>query len=81
VAQSKLNKGRTIAEGSVLEPTRDLHGGSSYKAVFSSFSPELLSAYKQIGGLEEVSTVEGNIVRMLLSKDYDTRPTVARTSH
>jgi hypothetical protein len=31
-----LNKGRTVAEGSVLELTRDLDGGSSYKAEFSA---------------------------------------------
>lgn len=79
-AVTVVNKGRTVAEGSVKELIRDLHGGSSYKAEFSSWSPDLLSAFKKINGIEEVLTVEGNIVRILLSKDYDIRPILAITA-
>ena len=75
-----VNRGKTVAEGSVRELTRGLHGGSSYKAEFSSLNPELLGAFKKIDGVEKVSTVEGSIVRVSLSKNYDVRPNLARTA-
>ena len=41
-------------------------------------SPELLDSFKRIDGVSEVTAIGGNQVRLLLSKDFDVRPALAR---
>jgi ABC-2 type transport system ATP-binding protein len=73
-----VNKGRTVAEGFVGDLTRKLHGGVSYKAEFNSLSQELLKVLKQMVGVLEITTLKEGTIRILISKDYDIRPDLAR---
>ena len=73
-----VNKGRTVVEGSVDELAKRLHGGIVYKAEFDSMAPGLLDELKTIDGVSEVTPVEEDVIAILMSKDYDVRPSLAR---
>jgi ABC-2 type transport system ATP-binding protein len=73
-----VNKGRTVVEGSVDELARRLHGGVVYKAEFDSLAPDLMEDLKTVDGVSEVTSLEEDVVAILMSKDYDARPLLAR---
>jgi len=73
-----VNKGRTVVEGSVDELAKRLHGGIVYKAEFDLMAPGLLDELKKIDGVSEVTPVEEDVIAILMSKDYDVRPLLAR---
>jgi ABC-2 type transport system ATP-binding protein len=73
-----VNKGRTVVEGSVDELAKRLHGGIVYKAEFDSIALGLLDELKKIDGVSEVTPVEEDVIAILMSKDYDVRPSLAR---
>jgi len=75
-----VNQGRTVTEGSVDDLARRLHGGVVYRAEFDSLSPELMSKLKKIGGVSEVEVLHDNVVRVVVSKEYDLRPFLARSA-
>ena len=75
-----VNNGRTVTEGSVDDLTRHLRGGVVYKAEFDLLSPELMSKLKKIDGVSEVEVLHDNVVRVVVSKDYDLRPFLARSA-
>ena len=59
---------------------RRLHGGVVYKAEFDSLSPELMSRLKRIDGVSEVEVIRDSVIRVVVSKDYDLRPFLARSA-
>jgi len=73
-----VNKGSTVVEGSVDELVKRLHGGIVYKVEFDSLTPGLLNELKKIDGVSEVTPVEEDVIAILMSKDYDVRPSLAR---
>ena len=73
-----LKEGRTVTEGSVEELAKRLHGGVIYRAEFDSLGSDLANELKRIGGVSEIKSLEDNTVVILLSKDYDLRPSLAR---
>ena len=73
-----VNKGRTVIEGSVEDLAKRLHGGIVYKAEFDSLAPDLMDELKTVDGVSEVTSVEEDVVAVLMSKDYDVRPLLAR---
>lgn len=73
-----LKEGRTVTEGSVEELAKRLHGGVVYKAEFDSLAPGLMNELKTVDGVSEVTSVEEDVVAILMSKDYDVRPSLAR---
>jgi ABC-2 type transport system ATP-binding protein len=73
-----VNKGRTVIEGSVEDLARRLHGGIVYKAEFDSLAPDLMDELKTVDGVSEVTSLEEDVVAVLMSKDYDVRPLLAR---
>jgi len=75
-----VNQGRTVIEGSVDALAKRLHGGVVYKAEFESLGPELMSKLKRIDGVSEVEVLRDNVIRVVVSKDYDVRPFLARSA-
>jgi len=75
-----VNQGRTVTEGSVADLARHLHGGMVYRAEFDSLSPELMTKLKKIDGVSEVEIMHDNVIRVVVSKDYDLRPFLARSA-
>ena len=73
-----LKEGRTVTEGSVDELAKRLRGGVVYKAEFDSLGPDLMIELKEIDGVSEVTSVEDDVIAILMSKDYDVRPSLAR---
>jgi ABC-2 type transport system ATP-binding protein len=73
-----LKEGRTVTEGSVEELARRLHGGVIYKAEFDSLGPDLMNGLKKVDGVSEITSVEEDVIAILMSKDYDVRPSLAR---
>jgi len=73
-----VKEGRTITQGSVEDLARRLHGGIVYKAEFDSLAPGLMDELKTVDGVSEVTSVEEDVVAVLMSKDYDVRPLLAR---
>ncbi|MDG6902665.1 MAG: ABC transporter ATP-binding protein [Nitrososphaerota archaeon] len=73
-----VNKGRTVIEGSVEDLAKRLHGGIVYRAEFDSLAPDLMDELKTVDGVSEVTSVEEDVVAVLISKDYDVRPLLAR---
>jgi ABC-2 type transport system ATP-binding protein len=73
-----LKEGRTVTEGSVEELAKRLHGGVIYKAEFDSLGPDLMNDLKKIDGVSEITSIEEDVVAILVSKDYDLRPSLAR---
>jgi ABC-type uncharacterized transport system ATPase subunit len=73
-----VNKGRTVIEGSVDELARRLHGEIVYKAELDTLAPGLMDELKSIDGVSEVTLVEEDVVAILMSKNYDVRPSLAR---
>lgn len=73
-----LKEGRTVAEGSVVELAKRLRGGVIYKAEFDSLGSDLMNELKRIDGVSEITSLEDDIVAILVSKDYDLRPSLAR---
>ena len=73
-----LKEGRTVTEGSMEELARRLHGGVIYKAEFDSLGPDLMNELKKIDGVSEITSVEEDAIAILMSKDYDVRPSLAR---
>lgn len=73
-----LKEGRTVIEGSVEELAEHLHGGVVYKAEFDSSGPGLIEGVRKIDGVSEVTTMEDDVIAILMSKDYDVRPSLAR---
>jgi len=73
-----LKEGRTVTEGSVEELAKRLHGGVVYKAEFDSLGPDLMSELKKVDGVSEITPVENDVIAILMSKDYDVRPSLAR---
>ena len=73
-----VSKGRTVIEGSLDELAKRMHGEIVYKAEFDSLAPDLMDELKTIDGVSEVTSVEENVVAVLMSKDYDVRPSLAR---
>jgi ABC-2 type transport system ATP-binding protein len=73
-----VNEGRTVSEGSVEDLGRSLHGGVVYKAEFDSLGEGLVDEIKKIDGVSEVTVVQERVVRIVVSKDYDLRPRLAR---
>jgi len=75
-----VNNGRTVTEGSVDDLTRRLRGGVVYRAEFDSLSEELVSKLKKMDGVSEVEVLHDNVIRLVVSKDYDLRPFLARSA-
>jgi ABC-2 type transport system ATP-binding protein len=73
-----LKEGRTVTEGSMAELAKRLRGGVTYKAEFDSLGSDLMNELKRIDGVSEVTSLEDDIVAILMSEDYDLRPTLAR---
>jgi hypothetical protein len=73
-----VNEGRTVTEGSVEELARNLHGGFAWRAEFDRLGQELMDELKQVDGVSEITVLQDNIVRILVTKDYDIRPRLAR---
>ena len=73
-----LKEGRTVTEGSMEELGKRLRGGVVYRAEFDSLGPDLMNEVKKIDGISEVTSVEEDIIAVLMSKDYDVRPSLAR---
>jgi ABC-2 type transport system ATP-binding protein len=73
-----LKEGRTVTEGSVEELAKRMRGGVIYRAEFDSLGPDLMNELKKVDGVSEVTAVEEDVVAILLSKDYDVRPSFAR---
>ena len=73
-----LKGGRTVTEGSVTELTKRLRGGVVYKAEFDTLGFNLVDELKRVDGVSEVTSLEDDIVAILVSKDYDLRPALAR---
>jgi ABC-2 type transport system ATP-binding protein len=73
-----VNKGRTIIEGFVDELAKRLHGGLVYKAEFDSLGPDLMKELKKVDGVKEITSVEDDVIAILMSNDYDVRPSFAR---
>lgn len=71
-------KGRTVIEGTVEDLAKRLHGGIVYRAEFDSLAPNLMDELKTVDGVSEVTSVEEDVVAVLISKDYDVRPLLAR---
>jgi len=77
-AVTVLKEGRTVTEGSVDELGKRLHGGVVYKAEFDSLGPDLMNELKKIDGVSEITSTEEDVIAILMSKDYDVRPSLAR---
>ena len=75
-----LNKGRTVAEGSVEDLVRRLSGGVVYRAEFDSLGETLTRELESMDGVSETSVLQDRIIRIRVSKDYDLRPLLARTA-
>jgi ABC-2 type transport system ATP-binding protein len=73
-----LKQGRTVIEGSVEDLAKRLHGGVVFKAEFDSLGSDLLNELKNVGGVSEITSTGDNEVAILVSKDYDLRPALAR---
>lgn len=73
-----LKEGRTVTEGSVEELATRLHGGVIYRAEFDSLGSELLNELRRIDGVSAVTSSEDEVVSILVTKDYDLRPSLAR---
>jgi len=73
-----LKEGRTVTEGSVEELAKRLHGGVVYKAEFDSLGADLTAELKKVDGVSEVKPVKDDEVVILVSKDYDVRPLLAK---
>ena len=73
-----VKEGRTVTEGSVEELAKRLHGGVVYKAEFDSLGPDLVNEVKSIDGVSGVTPVEDEVIAILVSKDYDIRPSLAK---
>ena len=73
-----LKEGRTVIEGSVEDLTERLRGGVVYKAEFDSLGPDLMEDVGKIDGVSEVTSVEEEVIAILMSKDYDVRPALAK---
>jgi len=75
-----LKEGRTVIEGSVEDLTERLRGGVVYKAEFDSLGPDLMEDVGKIDGVSEVTSVEEEVIAILMSKDYDVRPALAKSA-
>ena len=73
-----VNKGRTVIEGSVEDLAKRLHGGIVFKAEFDSLAPGLMEELKTIDGVSGVTLIEEDVVAILMAKDYDVRPLLAK---
>jgi ABC-2 type transport system ATP-binding protein len=73
-----LKEGRTVTEGSVEELAKRMRGGVIYRAEFDSLGPDLMDELKKVVGVSEITPVEEDVVAILLSEDYDVRPSLAR---
>jgi ABC-2 type transport system ATP-binding protein len=73
-----VNEGRTVTEGSVEELARHLQGGFAWRAEFDRLGQELMDELKRVDGVSEITILQDNVVRMLVTKDYDIRPRLAR---
>ena len=73
-----LKEGRTVIEGSVEELGKRLQGGVIYKAEFESLGPDLMTELRKVDGISEVTPVEEDVIAILMSRDYDVRPSLAR---
>ena len=73
-----LKEGRTVTEGSVEELAKRLHGGVVYTAEFDSLGADLTAELKKVDGVSEVKPVKDDEVVILVSKDYDVRPLLAK---
>jgi ABC-2 type transport system ATP-binding protein len=73
-----LKEGRTVTEGSVEELLKSMHGGIIYKAEFDSLGSDLMTELKKVDGVSEITLIDDDIVAILLGKDYDLRPSLAR---
>jgi ABC-2 type transport system ATP-binding protein len=73
-----LKEGRTVTEDSVDELAKRLRGGVIYKAEFDSLGSDLMDELKRIEGVSEITSLENDTVAILVSKDYDLRPSLAR---
>jgi ABC-2 type transport system ATP-binding protein len=74
-----LKDGSTVAEGSVQQLIREWHGGLIYEAEFSSLNSELLVSLDQMEDVK-ISSVNENIIRFVVLKDYDIRPILAKAA-
>lgn len=77
-----VNKGRTVAEGSVEELMKKVQGGFRFVAEFSSLSEGLLQAIPRINGVAEVSRIERKPTSVLvkLDQDIDVREQLAKAA-
>ena len=77
-----VNKGRTVAEGSVEELMKKVQGGFRFVAEFSSLSEGLLQAIPRINGVAEVSRIERKPTSVLvkLDQDIDIREQLAKAA-
>jgi ABC-2 type transport system ATP-binding protein len=73
-----LKEGKTVTEGSVEELAKRLHGGVIYKAEFDTLGSALMNELKKIEGVSQITSLEDETVAILVSKDYDLRPSLAR---
>ena len=73
-----VNRGRTVIEGSVEDLAKRLHGGIVYRAEFDSLAPGMMNELKKIDGVSEITSVEEEVIAILMSKDYDVRPSLAK---
>lgn len=75
-----VNEGKTVAEGSVEDLTRRLHGGITYKVEFSSLNQDLLNSLMKTDGVSEIVKIKDRVIRIRVSKDYDIRPNLAKSA-
>ena len=73
-----LKEGRTVTEGSVEDLAKRLRGGVIYKAEFDSLGPDLIQEVEKVDGVSKVTSVEEDVVAILMSKDYDVRAPLAK---
>jgi ABC-2 type transport system ATP-binding protein len=73
-----VKEGRTVTEGSLEELAKRLRGGVIYKAEFDSLGTDLMNELKKMDGVSEITSVRDDVIAILMSKDYDLRPSLAR---
>ena len=57
-----VNKGKTVAEGSVNELMRQQYTGVGCRAELTFINPEMLNSLKKIDGVAEVTSVRDDLV-------------------
>ena len=75
-----VNKGRTVSEGRVADLAKRLQGGVVYKAEFDILGPSLKEGISQMDDVLETRVLHDNVIRILVSEEYDIRPDLARTA-